>query len=144
MLRDELKKAMMQALRDKRSVEKEVLRVALGEVQAEENRRGSELSDEEAQKIVRKLIKSNTESLAVTKDPAGREKLELENRTLEAMLPKQLGLDEVVAALAAKAEEIKAAGNVGQATGVAMKHLKSTGAQVDGKTVSEAVTKLRG
>ncbi len=143
MLRDELKKAMMQALRDKRSVEKEVLRVALGEVQAEENRRGSDLSDEEAQKIVRKLIKSNTESLALTKDQAGRDKLELENRTLEGMLPKQLGLDEVVAALAAKADEIKAAGNEGQATGVAMKHLKSSGAVVDGKTVQEAVKKLR-
>lgn len=143
MLKDELKREMMQALRDKRSVEKEVLRVALGEVQAEENRRGSDISDEEAQKIVRKLIKSNTESLAVTKDQAGRDKLELENRTLESMLPKQLGLDEVLAALAAKSAEIKAAGNEGQATGIAMKHLKSTGAQVDGKTVSEAVKKLR-
>jgi hypothetical protein len=38
---------------------------------------------------------------------------------------------------------IKAAGNDGQATGVAMKHLKSAGASVDGKTVAEAVKQIR-
>jgi hypothetical protein len=39
---------------------------------------------------------------------------------------------------------VKAAGNDGQATGVAMKHLKSLGAEVNGKDVSAAVRQLRG
>jgi len=42
------------------------------------------------------------------------------------------------------AEAIKAAGNDGQATGVAMKHLKSTGAVVSGKDVAAVVKTLRG
>jgi hypothetical protein len=40
-------------------------------------------------------------------------------------------------------DDIVAAGNDGQATGVAMKLLKSKGAAVDGKTVSAAVRKMR-
>jgi uncharacterized protein len=48
-----------------------------------------------------------------------------------------------VAALAPVADAIRAAGNDGQATGVAMKQLKSTGATVDGKTVAAAVKQLR-
>ena len=40
-------------------------------------------------------------------------------------------------------EAILAAGSDGQATGVAMKHLKSSGAVVDGKTVSTAVRTMR-
>ena len=62
---------------------------------------------------------------------------------LESFLPKTLSVDEIVAALAAVADPIKAAGNDGQATGVAMKHLKSTSALVNGKDVSEAVKKIR-
>lgn len=143
MLKDEIKKAVMQAMKERRSVEKEVLRVALGEIQAEENRRGKDLSDEEAEKVVRKLIKSNTESLNNARDQAETDKLTLENVTLEALLPKQLGIDEIVALLASETDAIKAANNDGQAIGVAMKFLKSKGAPVDGKTVSAAVKKVR-
>ena len=41
------------------------------------------------------------------------------------------------------AEQIKAAGNDGQATGIAMKQLKSQGAVVNGKDVGAAVALLR-
>ena len=47
-------------------------------------------------------------------------------------------------ALAPVVDALKAAGNDGQATGVAMKHLKSVGAVVTGKEVTAAVKKLRG
>ena len=50
----------------------------------------------------------------------------------------------LVAALASVQDAIKAAGNDGQATGVAMKELKKLGAVVNGKDVSAAVKKLRG
>ena len=63
---------------------------------------------------------------------------------LNAYLPKSLGVAEIVAALAPVAEAVKAAGNDGQATGVAMKHLKTLGAVVNGKDVSAAVRQLRG
>jgi hypothetical protein len=38
---------------------------------------------------------------------------------------------------------MRAAGNDGQATGIAMKHLKALGANVDGKLVSVLTKRLR-
>src|SRR5262249_42704198 len=123
--------------------ERDVLRVAMGEVQAAENR-GTTINDEETLKVVRKLIKSNSETLAVAEKAETKAKLEEENRVLESLLPKTLGVDAIFAALAPVAEEIKAAKSEGQATGVAMKHLKASGAVVGGKDVSEAVKRVRG
>jgi hypothetical protein len=50
----------------------------------------------------------------------------------------------VPSALAPVADAIKAAGNEGQAASVAMKHLKSQGAQVSGSGVAKAVKTIRG
>jgi uncharacterized protein YqeY len=73
-----------------------------------------------------------------------KQKLEEENRVLESLMPKRLGADEVAAQLASVAQQIKDAKSEGQATGVAMKHLKAGGASVDGTIVAEAVKKIRG
>ncbi len=143
MLLDEIKAQMFKAMKAGALVEKEILRVAVGEITTEQAREGRKGSDEESQAILRKLIKANEETLAVSEDPAKRAVLEQEVRVLSAFLPKSLGLDEIVAALAPVAEAVRAAGNDGQATGVAMKHLKSVGAQVGGKDVAEAVKRLR-
>lgn len=141
MLAEEIKKQMMQALKAGRSVEKEILGVALGEIQTVEAREGS-VSDEQAQGIVRRLIKSNDETAAV----AGEEQksvLANENAILKKLLPQTLGVDAIVTALAPVSAALRAAGNDGQATGVAMKHLKAQGAVVDGKDVSAAVRQMR-
>jgi uncharacterized protein YqeY len=79
----------------------------------------------------------------MTADAADKAILEEENVVLETLLPKTLDASEVIAALATVSEAILAAGGDGQATGVAMKHLKSSGAVVDGKTVSTAVRAMR-
>ncbi len=143
MLAEDIKKRVIEAMKGGRVIERDVLRVALGEIQAAENR-GATVDDEAAQKIIRKLIKSNTETLAVVQDRAEmREKLEEENRVLETLLPKQLSADDIVKALAPVADAIKAAGSEGAATGVAMKHLKASGAVVGGTAVNEAVKRLR-
>ena len=70
--------------------------------------------------------------------------LRQEITVLESLLPKTLTEDEIVAALDPVAEAIKGAKADGPATGIAMKHLKSSGAAVDGKTVSGAVRRIRG
>ena len=44
----------------------------------------------------------------------------------------------------ASADDIRAAGNPGQATGAAMKHLKPQGLEVEGKDVAAAVAQIRG
>ena len=124
-------------------VEKEILRVAVGEITTEAARDGRRGDDDEARAIVKKLIKSNDESLGSGLAEDRKAVLQEENRILSAFLPKSLGVDEIVAALAAVHDAVKAAGSEGQATGVAMKQLKAAGASVNGKDVAEAVKRLR-
>lgn len=142
MILDDVRKRMTQAMRDKDTLTRDVMRVILGELQAHETRAGS-ITDEQGHGIVRKLMKSNEETMGLAKDPAVADKLRQENAILTALLPKTMSVDEIVAALAPVADAVKAAGNDGQATGVAMKHLKSTGAVAQGSDVSLAVKKLR-
>jgi uncharacterized protein len=143
MLLDEIKARMFKAMKEGRVVEKEILRVAVGEITTQAAREGSTGSDEEAQAILRKLIKSNQESLALIEDEAGKAALDLENRTLADLLPKSLSVDEIVAALVPIRDEVLKAANAGQATGVAIKHFKAQGTTVNGKDVTLAVGRLR-
>jgi len=143
-LSEEIKKRMLQAMKAGRTLEKEILRVALGEIQTQEARANQALSDDEVAAVVRKLVKNNQETLGVSESAEQKAQLAEEITVLESLLPKALGVDEIVAALAAVADAVRAAGNDGQATGVAMKHLKSTGAVVTGKEITAAVKQIRG
>lgn len=140
---DELKARMNEAMRGKDDVAKNIYRLAYSETQLASARSGKDVGDDEASAILKKLVKSNEETLAVATEAGQRDALAREIALLSAMLPKTLGVPEIVAALAPVADAIKAAGNDGQATGVAMKHLKSAGAAVDGKTVAAAVKQIR-
>jgi uncharacterized protein YqeY len=143
-LSEEIKKRVLAAMKAGRTLEKEILRVALGEIQTQEARVAKSMSDEEVAAIVRKLVKNNQETLAASESAEQKEQLAQEIAVLESLLPAALGVDEIVVALAPVVDALKAAGNDGQATGVAMKHLKSVGAVVTGKEVTAAVKKLRG
>ena len=143
MLLDDIKAKMFAAMKSGDTVAKEILKVAMGEITTDAARAGRKGDDAEAQAILRKLMKSNEETISNTSDAAQRATLEQENSVLASFLPKSLGVDEIVALLAPVADAIKAAGNDGQATGVAMKHLKASGAVVGGKDVGEAVKKVR-
>ncbi|MBX3225948.1 MAG: GatB/YqeY domain-containing protein [Labilithrix sp.] len=142
MLIDDIKAKVTVAMKTGDTVARDVLRLALGEIQTAEARKSASLTDEEAGAVVRKLIKSNEETLGLSEgERAATLKKEIE--VLAALLPKQLSVDEIVAALAPVKDAIVAAKADGQATGVAMKHLKSTGANVNGNDVGAAVKKLR-
>ena len=143
MLLDEIKAQMFRAMKAGKIVEKEILRVAVGEITTEAAREGRKGDDDEARAVLKKLIKSNDESLATNPDAEKRAVLEEETRILSAFLPKSLGVDAIVDALAPVAAAVRAAGNEGQATGIAMKHLKSSGQSVNGKDVAEAVKRVR-
>lgn len=143
MLLDEIKRQMMAAMKAHDTVTKEILRVALGELSMAVERAGGTLGDEAVHTILRKLVKSNQDTLALTTDPAQQETLRKEVAVLEGLLPKSLGPDEIVALLAPVRDAVRAAANDGQATGVAMKHLKTTGATVQGKDVGDAVRRIR-
>lgn len=142
-LAEQIKQRMFQAMKAGNSVEKEILRVAMGEITTDAARPGKKGDDDETQAILKKLVKSNEESLAASQDEAQKAQLRAEIEVLNAFLPKSLGVAEILALLANVADAVKAAPGEGQATGVAMKHLKSVGAVVGGKDVSAAVRQLR-
>lgn len=139
---DEVKRRMMAAMKAGDVVQKEILRVVVGEITTNEAR-GTVKTDEDAMNIVRKLSKSNVETLSHTSDEAQRRVLERELEVLRDLLPRTLTVDEIVAALAEHRDALRAEANDGKATGAAMKHLKAAGALVEGKDVTAAVKQLR-
>jgi len=143
-LLDQIKAQMFAAMKSGNVTEREILKVAMGEITTDAARPGKKGDDEETLIILKKLVKSNEESIEASQDEAQKAQLRAEIEVLNAYLPKSLGVGDIVAALAPVADAIKAAGNDGQATGVAMKHLKTLGAVVNGKDVSAAVRQLRG
>lgn len=147
MLKDEISRRIKQAMRDGNTVEKEVLRVALGDIQTGEAREGGALgeaeSDAAAIAIVRKLIKSITDTAAQTAAGPDKTTLEAELEVLRSLLPRSLSVDELVARLEPKRAALLAAPSDGAATGLAVKALKAEGVDAGGKDVTEAVKRLR-
>ena len=143
MLLEAIRARVTQAVKEKDEVARDVLRLTLGEVQMAEVRSGKALVEDEIAAIVRKLVKSNEETLAAAADGPLAPSLRREIEVLTALLPKTMSVEDLVAALAPLAEALRAAKNDGQATGVAMKHLKTTGGTFTGQDVTAAVKQLR-
>ncbi len=148
MLLAEIKKRIVTAMKEGDAIARDVLRLAQSEIQAAEARKNADLSEDEACGVLRKLIKSNEETLALATSsasgPAERAaELRREIEVLSALLPARLSVDQIVASLEDQHDAIRSAKAEGQAIGVAMKYLKSKGATVDGADVTLAVRKLR-
>ncbi len=142
MVVDTLKARAAEAMKSKDAVAVAVLRLALGEIQTAEARANKALADDEAVAIVRKLVKSNEETLALSQGEQ-KKTLERENAILTSVLPATLTPAQIQAQLASVADAIRSAKSDGQATGVAMKHLKAAGASVQGSDVTSAVKQMR-
>jgi uncharacterized protein YqeY len=142
MLADQIKQRMFAAMKAHKTVEKEILRVAMGEITTAQAR-GGDFSDQDLVKILKKLLKSNEETLGAGADEAQALALREEIAVLSSFLPQTLDAAQVTAALESVKDAVVAAAGDGPATGIAMKHLKSACVEVDGKTVAEAVRRLR-
>jgi len=144
-LKDEIKQRMFAAMKAQRTVEKEILRVATGEItMAIARAESGTISEEDVQAILKKLVKSNREALAAGPDAARQATLEEEIAIVESLLPQRLTVAQIVGLLGSVAPQIKAAAGPGPAMGLAMKTLKAAGAEVDAKDVTAAITELRG
>jgi uncharacterized protein len=143
-LTEEIKRQMRAAMQRHDAVARNILGLALGEIQTAEARANRSLGDDEATAVLRKLVKSNEETLGHARDDAARSaELRREIEVLLALLPKALSAAAVAEALGPVAEALRAAKTDGQAMGVAMKHLKASGAVVDAATVQEAIKAVR-
>ena len=74
MLVEEIKKRVAVAMKSGDTVTRDVLRLALGEIQTAEARKNAPLSEEDAAAALRKLIKSNEETLGAL--PAGDDRID--------------------------------------------------------------------
>ena len=138
-----IKTRIVAAMKSGNTLERNILKVVLGDLQSNETRKGAALTAEECELTVRKIIKGVSETISLTADPEAKATLEAEKVIMESLLPKTASADEIFAALAPVADAVRAAGNDGQAMGAAMKHLKTTGLVVASAQVAEAVKKIR-
>src|SRR5690348_11565709 len=119
MLIDQIKARMAQAMRERDEVVKNVLGLAVGEIQTAEARANRALAEDEAQAVLRKLLKSNEETLSLAgPDDARAATIRKENEVLASFLPKSMSADDIAAALGPVADAIRAAKSDGQAMGV--------------------------
>jgi uncharacterized protein YqeY len=144
----DLQAKLREAMKAKDDLARDLLRVVLGEVSTRRARTGKEPGDEEVHGIVRKLIAGNDETRKelerrgqTAHEAYGR--LARENAYLHALLPATLDAAAIRAELGAIAADLKSARNDGQATGLAMKHLKGKGLAVQGEDVAAVVRQLR-
>lgn len=129
-LKDTIRKQIADATKNKQDIQKNVLKVILGEIDTQESRanpnlgfiRETPLADEEICRIVKKTLQGVEEMLQYKPDDP---KFLTEKATLQALLPPEMSMYDLKVSLTAKAEEIRAAKSDGQATGIASKKIKS-------------------
>lgn len=140
MLEDLIRKDLMQASKDKNVLAKNILSLALGEIQTVEAR-GKVLTEKDKQDIISKLVKSNTQTSNQLQDGDQRKiDLVLENELLQQYLPKTLSREETSALIASV--DTSASKTSGQAIGLVMKCAKLNDIPVDNAVVKELVENL--
>jgi uncharacterized protein YqeY len=146
-LKDKVREKFEEAKRAGNREEKNLLSVILGDISTAEARSGKELPEAEVEKLLRKLVESNAETLTQLRshrpDDPQVAVLEREIAFLKTILPETLDAAAIAKALEPVRADIIGAKNEGQATGVAMKHLKAQGLKVLGQDVAVAVQTIR-
>jgi uncharacterized protein YqeY len=93
--------------------------------------------------VLRKLVKSNHETIAALTDAEQRAILEREIEVLEAFLPRTLNVAQIRELLAPVVPQIRAAAGPGPAMGIAMKLIKAEAALVESRDVQLALSEIR-
>jgi uncharacterized protein YqeY len=143
-----LRSKLLEARKGGQAAHMATLQVILGDASMIEARSGKKASDEEIEKIIRKLVVGNTETIAMLKEKGMADHPDVATRTaenafLQTLLPQTLNVADIKTQLVEVADAIKGAKNDGMATGIAMKHLKGKSLKVLGEDVSAAIRELR-
>ena len=144
----DLQTKLQEAIKSGDGLARDLLRVILGEISTRRARTGKEPSDAEIHGIIRSMLTNNTETRRELEQRGqtaheGYDRLARENVYLETLLPRTLDRAAIRRELEPLAADLKGAKNDGQATGLAMKHLKQRGLAVLGEDVAAAVKELR-
>ena len=140
MLEDLIRKDLMQASKDRNVLAKNILSLALGEIQTAEAR-GKTLTEKDKQDIISKLVKSNTQTF--NQLPVGDQRgvdLKFENELLQQYLPKSLSRLETLTLI--DSVDISSCKTSGQVIGLVMKFAKANNVTIDNGLVKELVEDL--
>src|SRR5271168_2380533 len=101
-LLETLRTKLTAARKGGQALEMSALQVILGDASMIEGRTGKKATDDEIEKIVRKLVVGNTETIELLRqkgmgDNPDVDKREAENRFLTTLLPKTMSVDEIKA-----------------------------------------------
>ncbi|OAI54582.1 hypothetical protein AYO44_03305 [Planctomycetaceae bacterium SCGC AG-212-F19] len=145
-LKDQVRHKFEDAKRAGNRETKNLLSVILGDISTAEARSGKDIADADVEKMLRKLVESDTETISQMKahgrgDDPQVAVLEREIVFVKSLVPQTLDTTAIAKALEPVRADIVTAKSDGQATGVAMKHLKSLALNAQGQDVS-AVVKL--
>lgn len=147
-LKEKVRRKFEEAKRGSNREEKNLLSVILGDISTAEARSGKEVPDAEVEKMLRKMLESNTETVTQLKshqraDDPQVAVLDREIAFLKSLLPQTLDAEAIAKALEHVRAEIINAKSDGQATGAAMKHLKGLSLSVLGQDVTAVVKQFR-
>lgn len=141
-----LREKLVQAMRDKDSAKKDILRLALGQIEATESKMPPSSNAEKlaanSVSVIKKIVNENSETIGLQQNEEVKKKLMWENEYLTQFLPITMEKSVVESLLKPLTEELKAM-KEGQAMGLAMKTLKPHGA-LDSAVVKQVLDEIRG
>jgi len=141
MLEQKLREDISITMRNHNEIEKNILRLVLGEIQLRCSVAGA--TEDDKMNIVRKIIKGIDTSLeAIKDDPARQEEvtnLSTEKAILERYLPKSMTQEELQQFLKDNSVEILITMGEGKAIGTVVKALKASGKTADIMVVKAVV-----
>ena len=137
MLENLIRKSLIEVSKNRNTLAKNILSLALGEIQTSEAR-GKTLSEKDKEDIIAKLVKSNSQTANQLQDGDQRKiDLLLENTILSEFLPKTLSEQDTLALI--NSIELSNCKTSGQAIGLVMKTAKSNNLSVDNALVKRLV-----
>ena len=145
-MKEKLNAEFRQAMKDKDTLRRSVLRMVLASVKNAEIAKRTELSDGDILGLISKEVKQHEDSIQAFKEgnrPDLMEKEQAELAILQEYLPKQLSREEIIAEAKQTIEEVGAQGpgDKGKVMPIIIAKLKG---QADGKEINAIVTELLG
>jgi uncharacterized protein YqeY len=150
MQKTELNKMLRQAMLQKDVAKRDSLRVLLGEIQSQESRTGKQLSEDEINKIIQKLVANIEEIIQIGMSQGmnaeALAKAQGERSFLSSMLPSFMSKEEIITYLRNNnqdlVDEINNSDSVGKLIGKTIGILKKCDISAEGATVRDAVMEI--
>jgi len=148
-LYEEIKNRMIDCMRSGESIERDILRTLVGEIQAKSVSSGEIPTDEMVEKMLVSFKENALECIRYAHQDDPLEAVDsfdsnYEIAIYDKFLPQYETVESIVMLLAPNVEQLKSAKDNGPATGMAISILKKLGKKIQGKDVMAAVSIIRG